>query len=148
MKIISIFRIWVFILASIIFGNYSHANNLTLSLNIKSDMLNNDTPNEYIIGKGYIKNNKTTFVLIGTDAEKVPGTQSTYIFRGRNNSNNKIFVRLGGEHWISDKNGFGLVANTQNTNSFNLYYLKENTLNPDTYVIDLFVFEIDNNEHS
>lgn len=121
---------------------YSHAGNLVIMLNIKDDALTNDTPNNYIIGNGIIKNNQSDMVLISSDAEKVTGTQSTYIFRGKNNPANKIKIRLGGDNWIADANDLGIVTNTKTTNNFNLYYVKDGIIVPDTYIISLYAEEI------
>ncbi|EEJ6908786.1 hypothetical protein G3797_003767 [Salmonella enterica subsp. enterica serovar Virchow] len=129
---------------SLFFVNCAYASDLMLSLSIKEDSLNKDTPNDYIIGKGFVKNYDSDIILVSTNAEKVIGTQSTYIFRGRNNPKNKIKIRLGGENWTTHKDGLGIIANTKLTNTFNLYYIGSDALIPDTYMVNLYAVEVYN----
>lgn len=116
--------------------------NLEISINMDNEKLNYFTENNQVLGTGYVKNNGISYVIVSSNAEKVPGQQATYIFRGKNNPKNRIAIRLGGEGWHLDKSGLGISSHVNTLSKFELYFVNNYRVNPDVYLIHLFAKEV------
>ena len=118
------------------------AKKLEISINMDNEKLNESTQNNHVLGTGYVKSDGKSYVIVSSSAEKVPGQQATYIFRGKNKPQNRIAIRLGGEGWHPDKTGLGISSRINMLSKFELYFSNNYRVNPDVYLIHLFAKEV------
>ena len=125
------------------YSTIAAAKNLEISINMDNEKLNQSTQNNHVLGTGYVKSNGESYVIVSSNAEKVPEQQATYIFRGKNNPQNRIAIRLGGEGWHPDKSGLGISSHINMLSKFELYFSNNYRVNPDVYLIHLFAKEVE-----
>ncbi|MBS9333847.1 hypothetical protein KEP72_21865 [Escherichia coli] len=118
------------------------AKNFEIIINMDNEKLNQSTQNNQVLGTGYVKSDDESYVIVSSNAEKVPGQQATFIFRGKNNPKNRIAIKLGGEGWHSDKSGLGISSYVNLQSKFKLYFVNDYRANPDVYFIHLFAKKV------
>ena len=121
----------IFLLSiAFIFSVPSHASNLTMRLDVKAENLTDQISKDDVLAVGYIENmmSEKNKLILSSDMEKINGQHSAYIVRGKNNPNHILMVRMGGRGWSPDKEGEGMLYQTDGDASFNVYAYKNLSL--------------------
>lgn len=133
----------IFLLSiAFIFSVPSHASNLTMRLDVKAENLTDQISKDDILAVGYIENmmSEKNKLILSSDMEKINGQHSAYIVRGKNNPNHILMVKIGGRGWSPDKEGEGMLYQTDGDASFNVYAYKNSAIYADTYVLSFYAY--------
>lgn len=131
------------IITIILFSHSLKADNIKLIIKINDDTMYGDMTKNKIIGTGFISNREGKKVIIGSGSERVNGSHGVYLFRGSNNPLHYLKVKIGGNGWVPDKSGLGIVSNSDLINKFYIYYYGNDYVPVDTYYINLYASEFE-----